>query len=124
MRRFVVFAVAVTSIALVGTAHAQAPEDEAAPAGYKFCGWRGLGEEKWCTHPPEPGAWERVWARRMTCRQARRNAIACASRASRPTHRPVLKGYRCRVVDQDSHFTDVRCRKRGSKATLRWQSGS
>ncbi|MDA0168924.1 hypothetical protein OJ998_07495 [Solirubrobacter taibaiensis] len=99
-------------------------EEDFTPVGYEFCGWLNLGEGTWTYGDPEDGAWLRLFARDMTCRSARRN-YGRVRYTQRPPYRPVKPGYRCRTLDSDYEYGDVRCAKQGkSRVAFRWQTGS
>lgn len=89
--------------------------------GYRNCGWQNFSTGRWQRTPPD-GAYLQVHARRMTCAQARRNSGRV--RYPGPRHRPTLRGYRCIVLGRRHEFSDVRCTKRGSRATFRYITGA
>jgi hypothetical protein len=103
--------------------HAQGDPEEFTPKGYEFCGWQTLSDGSWTYGEPEPGAFLRGFASGMSCRAARRN-ITRVRYSQRPPYRPLRLGYRCRTLDSDYEYTDVRCVKRGGKRKFRFQTGA
>ncbi len=129
MRRLL--AMLLTGLALPATATAQDQEppdpDEFTPVGYTFCGWKDFTEPvdqlSWTTEWDDSlsGAYLVGFARRMTCLQATRNIdLVRYSRKGRPYR----TGYRCTRIQSGHEFDDVRCIKRGKKATFRYQTGA
>lgn len=120
MSRLVVASALV--VVLLGAPAASAGQDPAefTPRGYEFCGWKNLSEGTWTYGDPEPGAFTRAFAHRMSCTAARRNVDRIQSRRGRP-HRP---GYRCRTLRRGEEFADIRCVKVGGERKFRWQFGA
>jgi hypothetical protein len=113
-------AIALTTLAastLAATANTQAT-----PRGYEFCGWQVVGGG-WTYEEPDPGAYLRLYARRMTCRSARRNFARV--RYPPPDYKPRRQGYRCAYLERRHEYADIRCSKRGRrKVSFRWQTGA
>ena len=98
------------------------PED-VTPPGYDFCGWRDYERGGWAMRWEDrlAGASTTLFARRMTCRSARRNY----ARTSFAGGAPVRAGYRCVELARGYEFLDVRCSKRGRpRMAYRFQTGS
>lgn len=69
-----------------------------------------------------PPGYIALFARKMTCRSARRNYNRVRYNEE---GRPVRRGYRCREIDSGYEYSDVRCAKRGRpKVAFRWQTGA
>jgi hypothetical protein len=70
------------------------------------------------------GAYLVAFARGMTCTDARRNIVRLRY-TQRPPYRPVRPGYRCRTLDSDLEYTDVRCvATTGRPRKFRFQTGA
>jgi hypothetical protein len=70
------------------------------------------------------GAYLVGFARGMTCRDARRNIVRVRY-MQRPPYRPLRPGYRCKTLDSDLEFSDVRCVARsGPPRRFRVQTGA
>jgi hypothetical protein len=94
------------------------------PVGYEFCGWLDFESESWQYDEPAPGAWLRLFARKMSCDAAQRN-YARTRYTQTPPYRPVRMGYRCTTLDDDLEYSDVRCSKRRRpRVAFRWQTGA
>jgi hypothetical protein len=75
-------------------------------------------------HEGLSGAYLVLFARKMTCRSARRN-YARMHYTQTPPYRPVRNGYRCKTLDSGYEYTDVRCAKRGRpRVAFRFQTGA
>lgn len=126
-RRLLVAAVVMGSLLVPATAVAQDPDpDEFTPVGYEFCGWRDFVSGSWEMEWNDElfGAYSRLFARNMTCRSARRNYVRMRYTQT-PPYRPVRLGYRCKTLDRDYEYSDVRCSKRGRpRLAFRYQTGS
>jgi hypothetical protein len=106
------------------TARAQTPEEDFVPQGYDFCGWRDFESGGWTYDDPPPGVWARLFARNMTCRTARRHYKRTRSTQT-PPYRHVRIGYRCKTLDSDYEYSDVRCSKKGRpRVAYRFQTGA
>lgn len=94
------------------------------PRGFEFCGWKDLVDGGWTYDDPEPGAYLRLFARKMSCRTARRK-YRQVRYEQEPPYRPRLRGYRCKTLDRSWEYADVRCSKRGHpNVSVRWQTGA
>jgi hypothetical protein len=122
-RTLIALLVVATTAASAETAQAQADPDDFTPEGYEFCGWRDFDNGGWTYDQPEPGAYLLAFARGMTCTAARRN-ITRLRYTQLPPYRPVRLGYRCRTLDNDHEYTDVRCVRRGGTRAFRFQTGA
>jgi hypothetical protein len=92
--------------------------------GERFCGWRDYESGGWTMRRPEPGAFFRVFARRMSCRTARR-ASQDVEYPSSPPYRPFVPGYHCREILDGYEYSDVRCRRAGARTrSFRFQTGA
>jgi hypothetical protein len=121
MRTLVVAAILALAFAIPSTAAAQEPDFT--PVGYTFCGWKDFTTGHWVDEP-EDGVWERLFARNMTCRTAKKN-FGRLRYTQTPPYRPVKAGYRCVTLDQDYEYGDVRCSKKGRpRVAFRVQSGA
>ena len=113
----------LATLALVAPASAQTEEDFT-PVGYEFCGWWDFDDREWTFDDPEPGVWTRLFARKMTCKSARRN-YGRLRYTQTPPFRPVKPGYKCATLDDDLEYSDVRCSKKGSaRVSFRYQGGA
>ena len=123
MRRMRI-AIALALAALLIPAAARAAQDDDTPRGYRFCGWKDFADGGWTYEEPEPGAFLRLYARKMSCRTARRKHRRVRYERTAP-YRAKLKGYRCVQLEQGYEYADIRCaRKHRKKVALRWQTGS
>jgi hypothetical protein len=104
-------------------ASAEDESEQFTPEGYEFCGWKNLSDGSWAYDDPEPGAFLRTFARGMSCRAARRNTDRVRY-TQLPPYRPLRLGYRCKTLDNDYEYSDVRCVKRGASRKFRFQTGS
>lgn len=100
------------------------------PSGYTFCGWKNFSEPidqlSWTTEWDEDtlaGAALLGFARNMTCLQATRN-IDLVRHKKTPPYQPYRTGYRCTRIETGWEWEDVRCTKKGKKATFRYQTGA
>ena len=108
---------------LPAVASGQEAEDFPIPAGYTYCGSWNFYVGGWDTTPPDPGAYFVAFARKLSCRTARRNSRLVRWKG-RP-HRPYLRGYRCVELEHGYEYTDVRCSKRGApRRAFRFQTGA
>jgi hypothetical protein len=119
MRKIIpILAAALGLLALASPASAQDT-----PKGFKFCGWQDFETGGWTYDDPEPGAYLALYARKMTCRIARRNYKKVEYEES-PPYRSRLPGYRCREVESRHEYSDVQCTKRERpRVAFRWQTG-
>ena len=124
MPRALVAALLVVALAAV-TPPAWAQEDpDFTPVGYEFCGWRDFQSGGWTFEEPDPGVWERLFARGMTCRSARSN-YGRLRYTQTPPFRPVKAGYRCVTLDDDLEYHSIRCSKRGRpRVAFRFEGGA
>ncbi len=114
--------VALAVLLTPSTALAQGDVDT--PQGYEFCGWKDFVDGGWTYDDPPPGAYLRLFARKMSCRTARRNYKRVRYQQT-PPYRAKLKGFRCVTLDERHEYADVRCAKqRRPKVALRWQTGA
>jgi hypothetical protein len=122
-----VVSAAITAFASTATAGELAEPDpvEFTPEGYTFCGWRVLGTGDWKMEWDDSlsGAYLVAFAKGMTCRDARRNVTRVRTTQT-PPYRPIRLGYRCKVLDNDYEYTDVRCTRIGASRKFRFQTGS
>jgi hypothetical protein len=96
---------------------------ENAPRGYKDCGWKVFSRRGGWTYSPEPGVYLHLFARKMSCRAARRNYRRV--RYPAPQYEATRNGYRCVTLDDGYEYSDVRCAKNGRpKVAFRWQTGA
>jgi hypothetical protein len=93
--------------------------------GYRFCGWRKFTRAGgWTLTNPGSGAYTILFARKMTCKQARRN-MKRVRYSTKPPYRPRRAGYRCVRLENGYEYSDVRCSKRERKrVAFRYQTGS
>ncbi len=93
--------------------------DEFAPVGYEFCGWREFTEGGWNMEWDESlaGAYLVAFARKMTCKSARRNVLRVRY-MQKPPYRPTRPGYRRKTLESDYEHSDVRCVKRKPSIAL------
>ena len=113
-----------TCLAAALLAAPAAAQDVQVPRGYKFCGWRDYVSGGWTYEDPGPGAFTRLFARKMSCRTARRK-FRRVHYVADPPYEPQLKGYRCVHLKRSYEYVDDRCTRRGRpKIALRWQAGS
>ena len=112
-----------TRVRVAGIRRIIRPDTCALTPSERFCGWRDLSGGGWTMRQPEPGAFVRLFARKLTCRTARR-AYGSIEYEDEPPYRPVLAGYRCRELESRYEYSDVRCVKRGGRASLRYQTGA
>ena len=105
--------------------YAQETPEDFTPQGYEFCGWRDYkGDGKgWTYDEPEPGVWLRGFASGLNCRTARRH-ITRLRYSQTPPYRPLRPGYRCKTLDSDHEYSDVRCVRKGGKRKFRFQTGA
>jgi hypothetical protein len=126
-------AIAASSLAVTGLSGAAAVAGDLAdpdpaeftPEGYKFCGWKDFATGEWKMEWDDSlsGAYLVAFADGMTCRDARRN-VTRVRYTQTPPFRPVRLGYRCKVLDNDHEYTDVRCTKIGGSRKFRFQTGA
>jgi hypothetical protein len=116
---------AVVAVMALLAVPAQAQDYEVdTPPGYEFCGWKDFVNGGWTYDEPEPGAYLRLFARKMSCRTARRKYNRVRYEQS-PPYRPKLKGYRCVRLESRLEYEDTRCsKKRRPKIAIRWQTGA
>jgi hypothetical protein len=112
-----------TALTATGSAYAQEHPEDFTPQGYEFCGWQDYEKGGWTHDYPGRGAYLRGFARDLSCRTARRH-ITRIRYTQQPPYRPVRRGYRCKTIDSDYEYSDVRCIRRGGKKTFRFQTGS
>jgi hypothetical protein len=94
------------------------------PRGYKFCGWKDFINGGWTYENPDSGVYLRLFARKKSCRTARRN-YRRVRYTNEPPFWPKLGGHRCKVVEERHEYTDARCSRRDRpKASVRWQTGA
>lgn len=114
----------VPALVLTLASSAGAQDPDFTPVGYTFCGWRDYETGRWTKDDPAPGTWERLFARDMSCRSARRN-YGRLRVTQTPPYRVVKAGYRCLTLDSDTEYGDVRCSKHGrARVAFRVQSAS
>ena len=128
MRRNTTLLAGLATLAFAAVAHAQAPPDpeEFTPEGYKFCGWRDHANGGWRMQWSDDlaGVYLIAFAEGMTCTDARRNILRLRY-TQRPPYRPVRSGYRCKTLDSDLEYTDVRCvATSGPPRKFRFQGGA
>jgi len=120
--RLLAVAASLCVLLVPSVAHAQDEVDT--PPGYEFCGWKDLVNGGWTYENPDDGAYLRLFARKMTCRTARRKYRRVRYEQT-PPYRAKLKGYRCVELDDGYEYSGMRCSKKGRpKVALRWQTGS
>jgi hypothetical protein len=112
-----------TRVRMVGVRKVWRPDTCALARSERFCGWRDLVNGGWTMGEPDPGAYSRLFARKMTCRAARR-AYSALDYEQEPPYRPILAGYGCRELESAYEYSDVRCARNGSQAAFRYQTGS
>jgi hypothetical protein len=121
MRRATPALIALALLLAPATARAQDPADFT-PAGYKFCGWWDFEYREWTHADPMPGAYTRLFARKMTCAQARRHQ---ASMYWSLKSRPRARGFRCVLLAIGIEYGDYRCSKPGRpRVAFRVQGGA
>jgi len=113
----------LSAFVVASPAWAQSDPEEFTPEGYTWCGWKDFVDGDWTYDDPEPGAWLRAFAYKMSCRDARRN-VTRVRYSQTPPYRPLRLGYTCRSIDSDYEYEDVRCTKKGGKRKFRFQTGS
>lgn len=116
-------ATALILLSTTGTAVAQSDPDDFTPEGYEWCGWRDFIDGGWTYDDPPSGVWLRVFAYKMSCYDARRNATRVRF-GQLPPHRPIRPGYTCKSLAEDWEFADVRCTKKHGKRKFRFQTGA
>lgn len=123
LRTLIALLVAGTTVGAPGAAYAQQDPADFTPEGYEFCGWKILGEGWWSMEDPRDGAYLRGFAHGMSCRTARRHITRVRYSQTQP-YRPLRPGYRCKTLDSDYEYSDVRCIRKGGKRKFRLQTGS
>ncbi len=118
-----IVALVVTIAPMAGASAAVAQNVEDPPEGYEFCGWQDFSDRSWTYEQPEPGAYLVGFADGMSCRSARRN-ISRVNYTRRPPYRPIRTGYRCKTLDSEHEFSDVRCVKVGGERKFRFRTGA
>lgn len=116
-------AVALTLFVSAGPAPAQSDPDDFTPEGYEWCGWRDFIDGGWTYGDPPDGVWLRVFALKMSCYDARRNATRMRY-GQLPPYRPIRPGYTCKSLAEDWEYADVRCTKKNGKRKFRFQTGA
>jgi hypothetical protein len=112
-----------TRVRVAGRRKTWRPDTCALDRSERFCGWRDLASGGWTMGPPDAGAFLRLFGRRMSCRTARWD-YGDLHYEDFPPYRPVLAGYTCRELDSGYEYSDVRCRRDGSDAAFRFQTGA
>lgn len=114
---------ALALLATTTPASAQSDPDDFTPEGYERCGWRDFIDSGWTYDDPPSGAWLRVFAYKMSCYDARRNATRMRY-GQLPPYRPIRPGYTCKSLAADWEYADVRCTKKNGKRKFRFQTGA
>jgi hypothetical protein len=112
-----------TRVRIAGRRKVWRPDTCALSRTERFCGWRDFTNGGWTMDQPDPGAFSRLFAGKMTCGAARR-AYNRLDYTEEPPYQPFLEGYRCRELESGYEYSDVRCVRDGSKAAFRYQTGA
>ena len=101
-------------ISLDGVVQALGGKEEDNEGGFENGGWSMRATD---------GAFQRLFAKDLGCRAARR-AFERVEYLQTPPYDLVLDGWTCARLVDAYEYSDSRCRRNGSTASIRFQAGS